>query len=945
MGAESQPRLNKQNGENVMKKKQLTVQLASAASVLVLAGGTAEAQSTSSAGDAAAEEDQVIVTGTRIRASGFEAPTPVTSISAGEVEVRGLTNVADALNQLPAFIGTTTPATTGQQSTSNGTNLINMRGLGPQRTLVLVNERRYVPTNDAGTVNINVIPQVLVERIDSVTGGASASWGSDAVAGVVNLILNRDLDGVRFRSQFGVTGEGDNEDTLISLAVGGDVLDGRGHVVFAGEWNNNEGVGSLSDRDWSSRQTQLVDNPLNTGPNDGIGALTTVNDAALLLASNGGRVVGGPPPIAFTEFDSATSFRPFDPGVPSGIFAVGGEGGNLGALTNLATPSNRVTMMGLFDYDVAENVSFFMEGSFARSTATNPTVPPFSLITGPALILSGNPFIPAGFQDVLTANAVPAFPLFRLNSDLGVITADNSTNVWRTVAGFEGSFLEDWTWQVYAQYGRTDFTSRQLNNIIPGNLTRAVNAVSDPGTGAPVCQSVLDGTDPNCVPINLFGFGSPSAEAIDYVSGTSFFQRTYEQTVVSGSVSGSPFDLPAGPAQVAFGFDYRAEASEGEADELSLNNQWGIVNLQPTEGEFNTKEVFGEVGLPLLSEHAFAHRLDVNGAFRYADYNTIGGVVSWKAGAQYSPVESVTFRGTYSRDIRAPNINELFRGQSLNFPNLIDPENPGAAGLTRVRVGGNPDLQEERSTTITAGFVLQPAYIEGLSLSVDWYDIEIEDAVGSIEAQAILDRCFAGDQTLCAQIERDPSGALTQVNGTILNLGFLETSGIDFELLYGFSGDRVFGAPGDFSLRVFGNHTIEQITSADGLTAIDEAGMLRAATGGIPHWRTNAALSYAQDRFSSFLQLRYVGGGNFDNAFTVEDIDDNSVNGRVYVDVSARYRLDVGEGEVELYGGVNNLINSDPPIIADTFPGAPPTNPAFFDTIGRFFYVGARLDF
>lgn len=921
-------------------KRRLALSTSGIAALMVYAPSLSYAQT--AATETFNNSDEIIVSTTRIKGGNFEAPTPVQSLDLELLERRGTTNVADLINELPAVQSFTSPSSTGQSSNVAGENTISLRGLGFSRTLILLDERRVVAQKPEGRVNLNAIPQALIKNIEVVTGGASAAWGSDAVAGVVNIVLDREFTGFRSTVQAGVSDNGDGEQYRLSFAAGGEFADGRGHVLVGVDYQNNPDNVRCSDLDWCDERYQLIPNSADGGAGDGIPAFITQSGARSWLGVDNGAVIGGPPAIAFTEFDQSGSFGPFDTGDGlAGLFVANGGGSDFQGRTVIQLPYERQSIMTTIDYELTDNIEFFTTAWFARTATESPTITPATGFFGGATILSGNPYIPSSFQDILTTNSIPSFQLFRSNRDLGQITADIETQTWSGTFGIRGEIADRWNWETYYQYGRSSSRMANQNNLIVANFNRATNAVLS--GGEIVCQSVVDSSDPNCVPINLFGEGSPSAEATDYVLGTSVNDVWNSQEVVAANISGELFSGWAGPVLAAGGFEYRREEANGEADPISESSGFLIANLTPDRGSFNVWELFTEVNIPIMADTALGNSFDVNAAARYTDYSTVGGVVTWKVGFIYEPIDEIRIRGTYSNDIRAPSIRELFSGNRMQFSNVSDPFNGGVTSLAQVNLGGNVDLNEERGTTKSIGVILQPGgALSGLNASIDYYNIEITDAITTLGVPAIVNGCFEGNTPLCDQIIRDGGGAISEINATAINAAALKTSGVDFVLRY--ATDDL--APGQIDFSVTGTYVQKYLISSDGVNFIDRAGEVGLNGGAgseapTPHWQTTAGIGYTEGNFGAYAQARYVGGGNYDNNWTIEDIDSVDFDGQIYLDLSARYNL---SDTIEVFGGVNNVLENDPPIIAAPFPGQPATNTVLYDTIGRYLYIGARID-
>jgi iron complex outermembrane receptor protein len=916
------------------------------------------------------EVAEVVVTASRIRRENVVMPTPVMSLTAEDFLMSGATDVASFVNESPAFLAGVSPAA-NDSSGGAGSAFLDLRALGPKRTLVLVNGRRHAPTSVGGSVDVSVLPSVALERIETVTGGASAAWGSDAVAGVVNVIYAKDLQGVRATAQYGAAEQGDAGDTRIAFAAGDDFFAGRGHVLIAAEYQKSSGIADQKDRDWGARRWGVIRNPADTGPSDGIPARLIRPDANLTIATEGGLIIG-PGPVANLQFTPGGGVAPFERGsIVAPPYMIGGDGANFGQYAALLQPYERKNAFMSADLDLTDDVRVFFEGGYALTDAHSDVVQSFVL--GNLVVRADNAFLPGELRTLLQDNHVPAFAMGRLNTDMGFIRTNREQRMRRAVLGLAGEFGAAWSWETYVQYGEADSTERLSNNFMPTRFAFAADAVRD-ANGQIVCRATLNpltaAAAQGCQPINLFGFGSPSATAIDYVSGTSFFAQEQSQAVGSAEIRGQPWELWAGPLSIAAGVEYRREQYTGAGDEATAAGEFLLGTGQALTGEFSVKETFAEILLPVLTQQSFARSLELSAAARLTDYDTIGSVETWKLGFVWDTAHSVTFRGSLSQDIRAPNIAELFAPEGVSFFTPVDPcdaasqaANPAYAqscaaaglpadfaasnGLIRVLTGGNPNLNEETARTRTAGLIIAPPAIPGLNLSLDWYDIRIADAILlGVPVPTILDGCYGGSypNSYCDGVQRDATGQLASITSSGLNVAEFRNRGVDWQARYGFSAPALFeSGDANIAVSVLGGYLIEQ-SDTRALERIDRAGELRRDNSGLPKLRWNANVSYATDRVGLSGQVRYIGSGKYDNTYGPEDIEDNSIAAEWYLDLSARVPLQLGAGSLEFFAGVNNVFDNDPAIVPYEFAiSALATNPGLYDTIGRYFYGGVRI--
>ena len=898
--------------------------------------------------------EEVLVTSSATRLqSGFESPKPTTTISAADFDAAGISNIADYINEVPSFVGSVTPSSTTLNGAGTGSNLLDLRSLGFNRLLLLVDKRRFVSSTNFGGVDLNVIPQALIEQVEVVTGGASAQWGSDAVSGVVNLRMDRGLEGGKLEARYGISDEDDAKDKFASFTYGFSFADDRGHISFGIEYQDNNGILALADRDWGAELWGIVGNPEDTGPDDGIPARIVTPNTLLGFGTPGGYIplaLGNHPAVSQIYFGPGGEILPYDIGeypIPSAFaalpFQVGGSGGSLGLPTSLLAPLERTAVMGLFDYKITDDLNFFLDLSWAESQTINEVVQPWNFIgTGPDLIWADNPFIPEALQQTMAENEIPLLVMGRTNEDHGFITDDSTTETWRFALGLQGDF-NDWLWDAYWTHGETDFVAISGTNPISQNRLNAIDAVRDPASGEIVCRANVGGANgaPGCAPMNLFGAGAPSQAALDYIRGTNVIPTNIKQDVVSATMSGEAFNLPAGALALAFGLEYRKEKGSTGYDDIAQAGGYFIRNGAPLSGSYDVKEAFVEVGVPLLETEG-GMTLDVVGAVRYADYSTSGSTVPWQFGATFTPMDGLTFRGTVSRDIRAPSINELFTAEALSFNNITNPDT-GEIGLTKIINGGNPDLTEEDASTVTAGVVYQPSWASGLGLSLDWYSIEIDDAISQLPSQTIVDNCYDLDFG-CENVEI-VDGQIVSVNSVLFNVAQRTVEGIDLEAVYAF--DNVGG--GGLTLRWLVSYYIENSFSPDGVETFDDAGVVGlGAAGGVPtpEWRWNLTADYVRGQFGFLTQIIYTDGGDLFTDLGPEDINDNSVNSQTLVNLSLRYDINFGNVRtLQIFGGVNNVFDKDPPVAPIDFVSNWGTNPYLYNVIGRNYFVGARYYF
>lgn len=924
-----------------------------------------EADTTASVGDV-----EIVVTGTQLR-SGATTPTPVTVTSGDTLRTKSPGLLADALNQLPAFKGSSRSSNSTQSGArDNGAAFLNLRGLGKEKTLVLLDGRRIVSSSNSGVTDVNLIPQNLVRSVEVVTGGASSAYGSDAVAGVVNFILDKRYSGLQLGGSAGISTYSDGGSQNVYLKAGTPFASERGHVIANLEYFSQDAIGFGTGRD-------------NVESNAGIatiapGVRAVVRDQRFSVPY-GGRInalsPGSPLPASAVnlQFLEGGAVAPFSFGTLSdGVRQVGGSGGPLPF--NLTAATERYNGFLRAEYDVSDDFNVYTELLAAQSTTIGAfQYPQVGILGYQYTIYSDNAFLralPAQTQATLGLPAAggPSIPLFglrRIPQDNGLSESRTRSRTWRAVAGFDWDFGSDYQLSAYYAHGENKYRNELYGNPIQLRRYAAVDAVVDPGSGDIVCRVTLTNPTlfPGCVPYNPFGPNPGNSASNDYINGESdgnisISRLTTRQQVASVTLRGSPIELPAGKVDFAIGGVYRKEVARQDdatntqrilratdPEVLAIRSfpsqlinvpggyyQYGSPSA--VNGEYDVREVFGEVNLPILSDKPFANLLSVSGAVRYIDYSTVGGVTAWKVGGIYEPVDWLRARFTRSRDIRAGNMVELF-SSAINLQGTVN-FNGTARPLTGSRLG-NPVLKPEIANTLTAGIVLTP--LHNLSLTVDYYDIKLTDAITLLSAQQTIDACATGSQLACSQI--NDIGTSVRVTTPYLNLAEVNTRGVDLEGIYSVPLDS-----GNLNFRLLVSYLDKYDTIVPGATTQRRAGDLGLT--GTPKWSGSLSVSYDSDRFGVFIQERFIGSGKVDSMFTDSELIGNSVGEVFYTDVTLRAKVGGDESAegIELFATANNLFNRQPPIVpAVPFGNYRPTNAALYDVIGRYFTFGARVSF
>lgn len=981
---------------------------------------TAAAQDAAPQNPPAVTVDEVVVTGSRIRLQDYTAPNPVTTVTSESIEFSGATNLGAFLVDLPSLTNSLQLEDGAETDTPGlaGLNLLNLRNLGAVRTLVLIDGRRHVSSSPGtAAVDTNSIPTALVERVEVLTGGASAVYGADGVSGVVNFIMKKDFEGIDFRAQTGWSEAGGGNNNFISLLMGDNFAEGRGNVTLNLEYSKDDAL-TFFDRDYTrpGQRAILISNPDDPGtfnPDDDDPSLydfVLATNTRYIDTTRGGSI--------YTNFNTATTLsgvtflsngsRFVDGQSAGGFIAVGGSGTPLDDFNDDLLPGlerGAINLTGRFE--LAPKATLFGELKYTNSQASFFAQP--SYFYGLYVPLD-NPYIPAVARaDALTPGglglSIGGVLLARDNFDLGTQNYDITRETLRGVVGLEGELTDRINYEVSFVYGRADQTTDTHNVIIYDRIFAAADVVNGPG--GPVCRSNLDptavpggdffgqfafpneawgrtftpGANSGCLPLNLFGEGLNSPQAIDWITGDYTNKDKIDQKVLNAYITGDMgdwFELPAGPVSFALGAEYREESSDSRPaaiQELAESIEYPITTLgraTRTEGSFDVKEVFGELSVPVLQDVPFARSLTLGAAYRYSDYSTSGGAETWNVNARWQVTDAFALRATKARAVRAPNINDLFAGRQQTFISFADPcsqenlddgDNPTvrrqncAVDLTAMGVNpntfinnsseatggfirGNPDLTPEEADTLTFGFTISPSLISGLSVSMDYYDITIDDAIQSYAAQTIVDNCYdlPRPNDFCSLITRGNvggnNGRITSFEQIPGNISSYQTSGVDFTVRYAldpanFGIDRDIGR---FNFALIGNKLLDlTFVESSGAPSNDDLGEQDA-----PEWQVTFDATWVYHDFTVNYGVAWAEKtSRFSNEQIANDTDHDLVSpdllyysARNVHDLQARWQVN---DRFQVYGGVNNLWDQRPEADDYTYPVSP---------MGRFFYVG-----
>lgn len=887
-----------------------------AAPVCAQSGGDAGAQAAPTAGEAAADEApaELVITGSRIDRAGFDAPTPTTVLSGDTLLQGDRPSIAQVLNDLPQFRASTTPVT-NFSGTASGSSPADLRGLGSTRTLTLLNGRRFTGAGD-----LNTVPQGLIGRVEVVTGGASAAWGSGAVGGVVNIMLNENLEGLTIGAQSGVSSREDAFRYGFDATFGTRFADGAGHFMIGVQYLNDEGV---LDRD---SRPNLGSTTLFSKPG---GGRVIAQDVNYSNASVGGLITTGV--LAGQTFNRDGTLRPFRFGSPNdGSSMVGGEGTSLRDETALSAPYQRLNGYARASFELGD-AKLWVDGSYSRMWAEYPFYAESNRGSSNITVSRDNPFLPQAVRDRLIAANQTSFRMGRVFEDYGYRTFGYTRETIDAAIGIDGSFGGGkWRYSAYYGHGQLIDDRGYLNQKVDANFTRAIDVVAHPVTGAPICRVAL--TDPTtaCRPLNVFGEGNADAAAIAYAfSNTAHVRNTTKLDTAAVSLRGDPFSLWAGPVSVAIGAEARWESIESSGlDPISAARGFTTFNFSELNGGFNVKEGFAEVAVPLLDQDF--SKLEFSAAGRYSHYSNTGSVNSWKLGLTNRVYSELLLRVSRSRDIRSGSLSELFTNRSTTRSTVADGSNGSYEIITYG--GGNQALDPEIGETTTVGASWSPSFIPGLSLSVDYFDIRIQGAISTLSGQDIITRCANGNTALCGQIVRGSDNKITHIFATFVNLAEYKTHGIDFEASYNLPLSKLSASwPGTLKFRGLATY-VPSLTTDDGVSKIEYAGEVgEALPFGTPKWRASGSLTYQDQTLSVDARLRYVAGGMWNSA--LKDLENNAIKARTYVDLGARVTID----KLTLSLNVNNLFDVDPPLTT--------TGQIHYDQIGRYFSTSARIKF
>lgn len=913
--------------------------------------------------------ERLQVTGSRIMREGAIAPSPVTAISGAELVQTGALNIGEALNELPALASTYSTANSGNSIGTAGLNLLDLRGMGAARTLVLVDGKRHV-SSSAGdaSVDTNTIPSAWLENVEIITGGASAVYGADAVTGVVNFKMKKHIEGLDVSATAGKADDSPYNNHKFSFSYGSDFDGGRGNAAFAAELSGQRAV-NATERSLTRTPYMAVRNSLNKEKKDPITG-ATIHDGIpdRVTVANAGWYDSSIKGNFYLDGADGTKWYTFNPDgavVLQNLGTTYGEWGrcsncdllNLKEYQDLQPEFQRYTLNAKTTYALTDDHNLTAEAKHVVSGGDNAGQPSFFEYDSALEMKADNAYIHPTLAALMKQNDLDAIYVHRFNKDAGRRMEENTRTTDRAVVTLDGALNSDWTYETYAVYGQTKLEQKNINNLIRKNFAQSIDAVKD-DKGNIVCRDAA-ARAAGCVPTSIFGYGAVNPAASAWFNTNSLSESTIKQHVVNASVANSAlFELPAGMVGVAAGTEYRREQSVSQPDAFAATGATFLNALQAESGKFNVKEAFTEFTAPLIADVFLIQSLTFDAAIRFADYSSSGNATSWKTGLDWTINDEVRVRSTYSVALRAPNIGELFGPQNQTFFRVNDPcgkeynqselrvanckllgiapdfDPKATASTIEGLSGGNPALKPEESTSYTVGAVYQPELVEGLTFTVDYWSIDIDDAISAVSAQNILDKCVDNpggiNNQFCALVKRDPvSKELKLITSITQNVAAQTAEGVDFEVGYDFDalGGRV-------KTKLIGTYLDSRKTFSfqDNPSVFEE----NAGTEGEAIWQENLSVSYTKDAWTASWKTRHLSAislySDQDLVVNPDPVDIMGYGSYFITDVTLGYQFANG---VTWTVGVDNLFDRDLPGVT-TGTGAAS---ASYDNIGKFYYT------
>jgi iron complex outermembrane receptor protein len=900
------------------------------------------------------DESAIIVTGSRVIANGNNSPTPLTVVSVDQVLQAQPVPVAQALQNLPVFAGSQGQNSGPGGASANGSaNVMNLRNMGLLRSLVLYDGHRVPPTSPLGYVDTNMIPQMLLKRVDTVTGGASAVYGSDAVSGVVNFITDSAFEGMKLDAQYGVSDHGDDRTQRIGLAIGRSVLGGRGHFEASYEFYNDPGIFNRFNRQWDADLWALSGSGTSASP------YLAVKNARLTSYAPGGLLISANT-LSNNYFAANGVLTPFVNGTSTNSTSLqSGGSGDYYTTESLKSAFRSHQLFGRFDYDLSDNIHAYVQGSGTFNYNKNNATP--NVLTG-LKFSNANPFVSN------YASALPStFTMNALLDQRYPVQPTTQSSQWFAIGDLSGNFGKGYKWEFAVSQSQANQTTRQPNDIDNSRLTAALDAVRD-GNNNIVCRvstTAAASAYAGCRPLNLFGPSAADPAALAWIFQPFEYTSVTRMTDVAGTVSGQPVSTWAGPVTMALSGEWRSTsqylnsnaqptditdcATLGTAYCYSPTKRWGSGSLasRPRKAQIVSEAAY-EFDAPLITDMRFARDVHLNGAVRYAHYNTNGTNWAWKIGGEWKLSDGLTFRATRSRDVRAPNLNELYAPLSVGS-GIVKDYITGNSNNVPTYSGSNPDLKPEIAFTTTIGAILRPESVPGLSLAVDYYSTTINNAVTTINGSstAIQKNCSlsGGTSPYCALIVRaTPTSDATHYFNVPVNAAQLSTNGVDAELNYAFNA---FQRPASF--RFLATYQPHLRLFIPDVANIDMGGAAYDPLNGGPS-TTSAMRITAMLTISPVENLKVMvmerwrdslrWNGDPTLVYAMPRIP--SVG---YTNANFNYSIpNLRTAKADLFLNVQNLFNVTSPIApSGAIPGASTPFVSGDDAVGRYFTVGVRV--
>jgi len=924
--------------------------------------------------------DTIVVTGSRIKRPDLSAVSPVAVVGSDDVRDSGNVTVENTLNELPQIAAGVNSQTNANAGGGSGVLSANLRALGATRTLVLVNGRRYISANQDGIVDLASVPDMLIDRVEVMTGGASAVYGSDAIAGAVNFILRKDINGIEASYFRGQTGESDGETNKLDVAMGSSFAEGRGSVLAYGSYTQREPIM------FDARAFSAVS--LNEGA-DGLvpgGSGNIPGTRIGLTQSQLAQLQGVTLPANGSANCTTLSGVRFGEGGAVLPYCTPQDRYNFAPDNYLQRPLSRVQLTALSSYGLSDALEVYSELYYIDTRNAFQQAPQSGGLntpgTDPAAYIvpdyATNPILSTPVRNFFVNNAAIFDPTNsgdatvtetgRRGTETGPRNYDYERTSLNMTGGLRGSFGENgnWDWDTFFQYQRS--RTDELTNGVYSQTRLGLGAdVVIDSNGDAVCRVQVLG----CVPVNPFGIGAITPEAGAFVSTPRTSREIFERRVAGASLTGELFSLPAGRVGIAAGVEYRKDEYSFVPGATDLAGEYGPDSRGSIDGAYDLTELFAEMRVPLLADKPFAKLLSLETAVRSSDYQSFGRTTTWKAGLEWSPNDWLRLRSAYNRAFRAPTVGELYSPVSNGFTGATDPcdstNNPPPTPEQKalcveqgipladintyvsinqgfgVSSGGNRDLTPEKSKTFTAGAVIQVPALESLNIAVDYFDIEVDNAISTIGAQETLDACFTlldNNSPSCQAIHRTAgAGQIDFVTTQLANIGVLKVAGVDLQ------ADYTFGVgSGKLNLSLTASRLFERTTQVEGFSPIDCAGFIGSTCSGqdtlaVPDTKINVAAKWSSGPFSARLQARYTGAMDIYPGTSTILTGAGSVT---YLDLAGGWRI---ADRYEIFAGVDNLLDKQPPVLGAALGGDSNTDTSLYDIIGRRYFATIRVHF